>query len=146
MKTIDKDEARKQLSRLEKEVSKLREIIDQPEYSVKDIKSLDDACDILGENKRYFMDASTSKRLKTIIKAANFIANGGEVWIPDFTNRNKYKFIPYFERKASGWVAYFVSYCYSSSGYPLGFYFKNREDAEYISKQFIDLYNTWLEE
>jgi len=144
-KFMNKTEAQKKLQDLQYEVDKLKEIINAPEYKVEDIKSLRDACKVLGIE--FYNITSFSEQLKTIIKAVNFIDNENKEWKPNFGNYNEYKYIPYFEfNKRSGWSLYCVGGYYSFSIFPLGFYFKNKKSAEYIAKQFLTLYNSWLEE
>lgn len=82
-------------------------------------------------------------KLETIIKAANYIDNNYKEWKPDFNRSSGYKYIPYFEKKSSGWVLIVVIYLYSSSSSScsVGFYYKVSETAEFITKQYESLYN-----
>lgn len=62
----------------------------------------------------------------------------------DFTNRNSYKYYPYFERTASGWVVNYScgSYCYSILGF--GLTYSTNELALYAGNQFLEIYKDYL--
>lgn len=77
--------------------------------------------------------------LENIIKLFN-----GD-WKVDFKDKNQRKYYCYFERNSSGWRLDDVCDQGSCSGYGSGFYFKNKEDAEYVGKQFIDIFSEILE-
>lgn len=106
--------------------------------TVDDINSYEDACKILKET----VDKKLSdiEKLFTIIRAANYLDNNGEIWEADWTS-GEYKYIPYFEyKKSSGWVLssvylFYFSYC------PGGFYFKKEATAKLIANKFLTLYN-----
>lgn len=119
--------------------------------TIDSIKSVEDALEILGKKRNHFKDWSfedeqeeANAHLLIIIKAANFIDNGMKEYKADFTDSSTYKYIPYFERKSSGWSLDSVSFCYFSSFSPVGFYYKKRDTAETIVKRFSTLYNKWL--
>lgn len=116
------------------------------------INNYEDACKHLnieplkfsGFHSLYPTEKEASKayyqhQIETIIKCFN-----GN-WTPDFSNRNQYKYRPWFERKSSGWVVY--SYdctgVYSRSG--SGLYFEKQSDALYVANKFINLYSEILE-
>jgi hypothetical protein len=130
--TLTKD----QLDQIGKQLNKRK--------TVDDINSYEDACDILGD-RNYSDKISVEEKLKTIIKAVNYLDNNSKEWKPDFTNNNEYKYIPYFQYKnGSGWLVYFV-YGYCSFSYsPVWLYFKSRSTAEKIANKFIVYYNNYI--
>lgn len=130
--TLTKD----QLDQIGKQLNKRK--------TVDDINSYEDACDILGD-RNYSDKISVEEKLKTIIKAVNYLDNNSKEWKPDFTNNNEYKYIPYFQYKnGSGWLVYYV-YAYCSFSYaPVWLYFKSRSTAEKIANKFIVYYNNYI--
>src|SRR5574344_286104 len=83
-------------------------------------------------------------KLFTIAEAWNKVDN----FIPDFSNRNQYKYFPWFvyDDKAAGFV--FASAILTASSAYAYFgsrlCFKTDERAEQFGKQFIDLWNDFL--
>jgi hypothetical protein len=140
------DDARKEL---DKEAKRLREIIETPQAKVEDINSYEDACKILGKRIRKsseYEDESEwiNHQLSTIIEAANFIDNGGKKWKADFLDTSIPKYLPYWEKKSSGWVLGYVR-CYGCYSYfAVGFYYKKEKTAQLIATKFSKLYNSWL--
>jgi hypothetical protein len=71
-----------------------------------------------------------------------------EGWIADWSNRNEYKYWPYFEysKGVSGFgfsdTCCDLGHSYTSVGSRLCY--KSRELAEYAGKQFIEVYNQFL--
>jgi len=119
----------------------LQEIARQTaKYKVENINSYEDACDIL-DARNYSSNISDEEKLKTIIKAVNYIDNGNKEWKPDFTNSSIYKYLPWLERKASGWVVRVVDGCSSVSYCPLWLYFKDKKSAELIVNKFLNIYS-----
>ena len=133
-----------------KEISKQT---DKEKLKVKDITSIEIAEKVLKDcrshTKFYQGDFIRTKdwisyQLETIIKAVNYIDNNYQEWIPDFDNSNEYKYIPYFDKKISGWVLFLVRCRCSVSYCQVGFYYKVRESAEIISKLYNKLYDEWI--
>ena len=83
-------------------------------------------------------------KLFTIAEAWNKADN----FIPDFSNRNQYKYFPWFvyNDKAAGFVYSSTYGTASSANARLGsrLCFKTAERAEQFGKQFIDLWNDFL--
>jgi hypothetical protein len=120
--TLTKD----QLDQIGKQLNKRK--------TVDDINSYEDACDILGD-RNYSDKISVEEKLKTIIKAVNYLDNNSKEWKPDFTNQYK---------NGSGWLVYVVKdYC-SFSLAPVCLYFKSRSTAEKIANKFIVYYNNYI--
>lgn len=83
-------------------------------------------------------------KLFTIAEAWNKADN----FIPDFSNRNQYKYFPWFvyNDKTAGFVS---AYTYHSASYASAYFgsrlcFSTSERAEQFGKQFIDLWNDFL--
>lgn len=129
---------REQIEELHKSLSK--------KYTLKDLQSYLDACDILGEKADTC--ASKTKQLFTIIKAANFIDNDHKIWDVEeaFDNHNKSKYIGWFEKLKSGWSFYVSIDCYSYSYGPVALYYKESSTCTTICKRFESLYVEYLRE
>ena len=83
-------------------------------------------------------------KLFTIAEAWNKADN----FIPDFSNRNQYKYFPWFvyNDKTAGFVFAPANYTASAAGAGVGsqLCFSTSERAEQFGKQFIDLWNDFL--
>ena len=83
-------------------------------------------------------------KLFTIAEAWNKVDN----FVPDFSNRNQYKYFPWFvyNDNAAGFVFAYSTYTASSAYANFGsrLCFSTRERAEQFGKQFIDLWNDFL--
>lgn len=114
------------------------------------VKTYYDACEIIGEkpiDEQHLMDCGLGKseiafmKLKTIFKAANKMNNN---WNADYSNSNQCKYYPYFIWRSSGF-RYCDARCTctrtdAGSRLCCG----THDDAEYIGKQFKDLYNDYF--
>lgn len=89
---------------------------------------------ILEENGLDKSDTAALK-LKVIIKAVNYLDNGNKIYIPDFLDKTS-KFLPYFKKTSSTWMASDIYIYYWCTGCPISFYFKNKKSAETIQKIF----------
>lgn len=79
-----------------------------------DIQDYRDACEVLGKapKTRENFDEEwewITHQLYTQIEAGNFLDNDRKKYVPDFTDGNISKYIPYWERKGSGWVLMLVT-------------------------------------
>lgn len=114
------------------------------------VKTYEDACEIIGEkpiDEQHLMDCGLGKseiafmKLKTIFKAANKMNND---WKADYSNSNQCKYSPYIIWRSSGFrcngAGSMYTCTYSGSWLCCGIY----ADAEYIGKQFKDLYNDYF--
>jgi len=110
--------------------------------TIDDINSYKDAVDILSEKVN--PNRTNQEELETIIRAVNFIDNDNKIWEADFSNKELYKYIPYFEMLGSGWSFHAVSFFYYCSFFSVGLYYKNKESAEIMAKRFNKLYNLVL--
>ena len=119
------------------------------------IKSFEDACKHLGLNPNDLpvVDMLPEKDRKSIIafyKLTIIIRALNEGWEPDWSNWDEWKYYNWFyvekgEDQRSSGVRYDVTYCTDAgagtgSRLCCGIY----ADAEYIGKQFKDLYNDYF--
>jgi len=138
--TLTKD----QLAEIAKQTSGIR--------SIEDIDGIKEAEEVLkncsSHKKKIKSDFKREKdwyayQLETIIKAANYLDNNKKEWKPEFNGRD-YNYIPWMEKKSSGWFPHFVYYCYSSSCCPSWLYYKKEETARLFCKKHQSLYNQYL--
>lgn len=137
----------------------------------KKIKTYEDACRVLGVEKRDFIGMERDEiayiKLKTIAKSLN-----GE-WKPDFTNRMQYKYRPWFwlsPRKKSDAmnetdrkrVVFFSESAHGGTPYDFlyagTFYaeslayadicshlcFKNKEISDYVGRNFLEIWRDYI--
>lgn len=122
------------------------------------LKTFENACEVLGIDPEKVLPDFTSypeqdqtsmiahSKLVIIVRAANKIANGGELWTPDWSNRHERKYEAWFDLEdgASGfrfcdygdWIT--LSYCGSR------LCFISSEVCKYVANQFLDLYKEYF--
>lgn len=114
------------------------------------VKTYEDACEIIGEkpiDEQHLMDCGIGKseiafiKLKTIFKAANKMNN---YWKADYSNSNQHKYYPYFIWRSSGFRYCDSGYTYTHADAGSWLCCGTSADAEYIGKQFEDLYNDYF--
>lgn len=114
--------------------------------SFEDIKTLDDAADETGHSKAYLKmqdpestDEWAYRMLKMVVKAIN------QGWVPDWSNKNQYKWWPYFNLSSgSGFSHSDSTYdcTYTSVGSRLCF--ESEAKSSYAAKQFNELYKQFF--
>lgn len=123
-----------------------------------DLKTFEDACKVLKlDPKKVIPDFScypekdrismiASCKIVIIVRAANLLENGEEEWVPDFSNWGEPKYEIWFSygRSSSGLRSHDCDDWRAVSLVGSRLCFISREVAEYIGKQFIDLYNEYL--
>ena len=120
-------------------------LITPGEINVK-VDSFEAALKYLGRenNDKHAKAMAAMYKLITIAEAWN----KADDFIPDFSNRNQYKFFPWFmyNDKACGDRLFVFDYSPSfvSSGLGSRLCFSTSERAEQFGKQFIDLWNDFL--
>lgn len=115
------------------------------------VKSVEDAIDILGEQPenirmllayngidKDMIAAQTFIKLTLITRALN------QDWKADWTNSNQTKWFPWFEHSASGFRFDDPACGRTSALTPSRLCFASSELAAYAGKQFIELYNQFL--
>lgn len=114
----------------------------------RDIKTVEDAFAFLGINHTEWLELNMGldDHVKAYIQLT-YVAkalNGGE-WM-NYEDIDEYKYYPYFNASGSGsgfsYDGYDCDYSYSVVGSRLTF--KTREMAEYAGKQFLNLYNQYI--
>jgi hypothetical protein len=119
----------------------------------KEIKTFEDACSKLGIEPVLpivtMLPESNQKAVIANYKLDIIQQAINEDWKPDWSNWNQYKYYPWFERSSSGVGFSCFGYYYGHSTSTVGSrrVFPSSEIANYMGKQFIDLYNdaTWIE-
>jgi len=114
------------------------------------IKTFDDACRAIGTTELEFnekfsilgldIDTLNYEKIKVVAKAIN------NCWVPDWSNRDQYKYYPWFEVLSSGF-GFSDSYygcTFASTGVGSRLCFESSEKAKYAGTQFIDLYKQFL--
>lgn len=110
------------------------------------IRTFEDACLVTGEDphdskfRTGTIDEMAYKKLKVIIRALN------ENVILDYSNQNQKKWYPWFKFEGSGFRFGGAGYDYTLTNAAGGsrLCLHSEELAEYVGKQFTDLYNQFL--
>ena len=124
---------------------------DIPKFDYKTIKTFEDACkkldldpaklpDVSGIQEEFAKPIIAAYKLLIIYKAIN---NG---WIPNWGNRNQWKYYPWFEVLASGFGFSYSSYGCDRTVTGVGSRLctDSSEKAIYIGKQFEDEYKDYF--
>lgn len=116
------------------------------------VKTFSDACDVLGINEEDITMNLQCEALPDDVKSIMAYAKLviicralNEGWKPDWTNGNQWKYYPWFALSSGSGLSYhdFANdYSFSSVGSRLCL--KNKELAEYIGKQFSDIYAEYM--
>lgn len=115
------------------------------------IKTLKNVYEYLGkkrEDEVPYKNPKTKKQrsLNAFVDIQNLSEVLNEGTVLNFTDKNQYKYYPYFERKALGWVFDDYYYYYFGSYMGFGFYYKSSELAIYAGTQFLNVYKDYLPE
>lgn len=115
------------------------------------VKSYEDACAVLGLNPKdlqvevsgFGTDAKAiiaHSKLIVITRALN------EGWTPDWTNGDEYKYYPWFKYDKAGFGFSSTDFdsWYTDTSVGSRLCFKTEALAEYAGKQFIEIYNEFL--
>jgi hypothetical protein len=116
------------------------------------VRNYSDACYVLGITPEredalaklgFTKDEIAYRKLKTIAKALN------QGWIPNFENKNEYKYWPWFVftgGAGAGFACAYTTFVPSAASTSVSalLCFKTRELAAYAGTQFIDIYNDFL--
>lgn len=143
-KPMTKEIAQKMLQSNEESLRDLA-LLHYPELgSITDrVKTYADACRITGDYPDLHQGLRKSeiayRKLCVIIKALN------EGWKPCFGDGRQYKYFPVFVLEDNCQVFYCVNFWYSVTDVPAPSLLKSRELAEYVGKQFLNLYRDWLQ-
>lgn len=137
----------------EKDTKALREQINAidkcPSLTYKDIINIDVAEDILkdvcGGHIKFTENQFCRKidwigyKLETMIKAVNFLDNGGKIWIKNWDNSSEYYYTPYFDMRNGSFVYNSYHGWPATSFVRFGSGFKNKETM-------LHCVNVWLQD
>lgn len=110
-----------------------------------DIKSYKDACKCIGRKPRQYKDAhmNTYEQLTTVIAALNFIANNNKPWQHELHKGIPHWYIWYSTAGLLGvYSSYGLGHSYANVGTQLRL--KERDNADYLRKNFTDLLFDWF--
>lgn len=123
-----------------------------------DLKTFEDACKVekldpkkvlpdfsnYPEEDRKSMEAHA--KLVIIVSAANRLANKGNKWVPDFSNRSEYKYEAWFDLEggSSGFRSHVYDRWYTHSCVGSRLCFISREVCQYVAEQFIEIYKEYF--
>lgn len=116
------------------------------DFDYKIIKCYEDAvaiCPVEKENTLYDTDSENISALKKLHHIIKVINNG---WNPDWSNKNQYKYNPYFKVSPSGSDSSVSNCGYDCTGMDVSsrLLTDSREKALYLGTQFRDLYEQYL--
>ena len=127
-------------------------LITPDEINVK-VDSLEAALEYLGRENNACMCGIPDKHAKAMVAMYKLITiaeawNKADNFVPDFSNRNQYKYFPWFvyNDKDAGFV---FAYTTNSASTAYAYFgsrlcFSTSERAEQFGKQFVDLWNDFL--
>ena len=108
-----------------------------------DIKSYKDACKCIGRKPRQYKDAhmNTYEQLTTVIAALNFIANSNKPWQHDIPH-----WYIWYRSGGAGLLSVHSNFGlgYSTADVGTQLRLKERDDADYLKKNFTDLLFDWF--
>ncbi len=116
------------------------------------VKTLEDACEVLGLDPAKVLpfthgdvmadDIVSMQAYAKLIIIARALNEG---WVPDYNNGSEYKWYPYFTGvSGSGLSFYVTAFGYSDAGVVPRLVYKTRQLAEYAAKQFTDIYTQYF--
>lgn len=115
-----------------------------------EIKTYKDACKVIGRKPRTYKDKHLNlyEQLSTIIAALNFISNNNKPWTPKFDYYYIYSWLcrkdGYNKSVGLFGLLSFVGLGYSNGGVGTSLKIKEREDGNYIIKNFKELLQDWF--
>lgn len=98
------------------------------------VKNYSDVCKELEEKEQ----AIPYNQIRQIQKLFN-----GD-WKPEWSNKNEYKWFPYFEKLPIGWRSY-GSYYYIIA-YGVVAYYKDQQTSDFVGKLFKNIYINFIED
>jgi hypothetical protein len=123
-----------------------------PPNMMEKVKTVADACEVLGPAHKHVKALSILEKATApehIIAHQQLVVivcalNAG--WEPDWTNTNEYKWWPWFRFSGSAFVFYDSGYAFDLTSTSVGsrLCYKEKELATYAGKQFIKVYNKFL--
>lgn len=143
---MDIQQAQESIEKMEKEISNLREFIDQEKtIDIFKVTTYEEVCKKLKENQinmtHFAMDIKDRAKLVRLAKLDQVQRFFNQGWTPDLSNPKEVKFYPYFKwDKSSGSLVFTGSiYCSDIVYFEAAFY-QSPEISDHIGKYFSDLY------
>jgi len=139
-----KEDAKKKIVQLNKEIAKLQAIVDKKDTLFDRIKTIDDVFEELKIKKLTYFE-HFPEEIRDKMEACYHIGviaklfNGD--WKPDWTNQNEYKWYPYFTISSTGGLFFDDTDYHYYHSYGGVAYFKDKETATFVGKQFTSIYN-----
>ncbi|WP_312922576.1 hypothetical protein [Empedobacter brevis] len=124
-----------------------------PKSILERIKTFQDAINELGEEDedvkafRLIENLEIPKYIISHLQSIIIVKALNEGWIPDWSNRNQAKYFPWFDMEASssgGFVYYDYDYWLTSTHVGSRLCLKSSELAEYVGKQFKEIYEEYF--
>lgn len=119
-----------------------------------DIKTFEHACAVCApsEDEQYILNhpgqskaakaSIAHTKLSIVSRAMNSLNNGEEMWVPDWSNSNQYKYYPWLKYAAgSGFSDYDYGYVIADTGVGSRLCFMTSDMARHAAVQFEELYN-----
>ena len=125
------------------------------DLNIHTVQSYEDACQLLGIKPTYPKFTRCAKidrpsmiayhKLIIIIRALNLLPNG-KCWVPNFNNRNEFKYELWWYITLNNELGCAFTYETPSGAAAFGsrLLFKSRPLAEYCAKQFKDLWQDYI--
>ena len=153
---INKDSINREIKEYEKEITKLKKLLDTPTVSKQTLlERVKNISDVYKELKRKeltiedfsFLPENKRKKALAFQQIQDICEVFTEGWIIDWNNRSQYKYYPYFIKNQnsgiSGWSVDGVRNClYTSYGAPC--FYKNESTAKHCGNLFLEIYNNYL--
>lgn len=147
---MNNQEALKKINTLEKELSEHKDIVNKTDNLFNIIKTYDDVCRALGENK---ITIDNFNNINDIILLSKLVAFArlkqierlfNDNWKINWNDFKQKKYYCWFEKKNSGWVFGGCSDCYFIFSYGQVAYFKDKETCNYVGNTFKDIFITLI--
>ena len=142
----NKEELKKQAEKLQKDPDALKVLIEKEDtIDLFKITSYKEVCKALDEQEyteNNFENTYDCEKLLAFAKLKQIerLYNGN--WVKDWSNKNQYKYYPYFTLNSSGGLVFSFSchYCFILICCGQVGFFKDQKTSDYIGKTFISIY------
>ena len=151
----NQEKAEKEAARLANKLGKKAFVLQSISSAKPDIKvdSFVSACEYLGIEHKFAVCGSDNKHHKAMVSLFKLITiaeawNKEDEFVPDFSNRNQYKYFPWFQYNddTAGFVcaATYNAAAFATASFGSLLCFKDSNRARQFGIQFIDLWNDFL--
>ena len=151
----NQEKAEKEAASLANKLGKKAFVLQSVSFAKPDIEvdSFESACEYLGIEHKFAVCGSDNKHHKAMVSLFKLITiaeawNKEDEFVPDFSNRNQYKYFPWFQYNdnSAGFVCadtdFAATYACARVGSRLCF--KTESRAKRFGIQFIELWNDFL--